>query len=349
MPAGELSGPWRSDGSPVFVFRASPSKSETPRKEEQSPLDPQGNPGSPPLLRAAKSSNEMFLTRLLLFFLAAGLSTLLFLKPVSHIVHLSLSQPDASHLLLIPFLAAWLVYIERSTIFKTVFYDLRLALLFYGIALVFAGLISWGGADAASDWDLTVYAVGLVLFWIGSFLLAFGSRAAQAADFPLVFLFLFVPIPAPISNRLIYCLQWGSAEVTSFLFDLSGIPVLREGFVFRLPRYSIEIAKECSGIRSSLALFVLTLIVAHFTLRTFWRRALFVAIGLLVMLVKNGVRIFTLSALANYVNPDFLFGRLHHQGGVVFFILGLLLLLPVLRILMRTERNSDQPIHNQAS
>jgi len=70
-----------------------------------------------------------------------------------------------------------------------------------------------------------------------------------------------------------------------------------------------------------------------------------VAIGLLVMLVKNGVRIFTLSALANYVNPDFLFGRLHHQGGVVFFILGLLVLYPVLLFLMRTESISGQPIH----
>ena len=287
----------------------------------------------------------MFLIRLLFFFLAAGLSTLLFLKPVSRIVHLSLSQPDASHLLLIPLVAGWLVYIERSTIFKTTSYELKSALLFYGIALVFAGLISWRGANAASEWDLTVYALALVLLWIGSFLLAFGNRAAIAANFPLLFLFLFAPIPAPILNWLIFYLQWGSAEVTSFLFELSGIPVLREGFVFRLPRYSIEIAKECSGIRSSVALFILTVIVAHFTLRTFWRRVLFVAIGLLVMLVKNGVRIFTLSALANYVNPDFLFGRLHHQGGVVFFILGLLVLYPVLLFLMRTESISGQPIH----
>jgi exosortase len=307
------------------------------------------NQGNSPLLGTVERSSEPSSTRLLLFFLAAGLSTLLFLKPVVGIVHLSLSQPDASHLLLIPLLAAWLVWIERTSIFQAVFYDLKSALWVYGFALLLGVLIWWKGADISSDWHLTIYAVGLVLSWVACFLLAFGSRAAQIAKFPLAFLLLFVPIPAPILDRLIYYLQWGSTEVTSFLFDLSGIPVLREGFVFHLPRYSIFVAKECSGIRSSLALFVLTLIVAHFSLRTFWRKALFIVIGLLVMIVKNGVRIFALSALANYVNPNFLFGSLHRQGGVVFFILGLLLLLPVLRILVRTEQKTAQPILNQAS
>jgi exosortase len=276
----------------------------------------------------------------MVFSLGAALSIPLFFRPILSVIHLSLVQPEASHLLLIPFLAAWLVYFEQSAIFRTVSYDLQSATLLYTLSLLLGGFIWWDGKNSSSDWALTGYTVGLVLFWIGSFFLAFGNRSAKAASFPLLFLFLFAPIPASILDRIIYYLQWGSAEVTSFLFDLSGIPVLREGFVFRLPRYSIFIAAECSGIRSSVALFVLTLIVAHFTLRAFWRKALFVAVGLLVMLVKNGVRIFTLSALANYVNPDFLFGNLHKQGGVVFFLLGLLLLIPVLRILMRTEHRA---------
>jgi hypothetical protein len=38
-----------------------------------------------------------------------------------------------------------------------------------------------------------------------------------------------------------------------------------------------------------------------------------------------------------YVDPGFLTGRLHHQGGIVFFLIGLLLLLPVLWFLQRGE------------
>jgi exosortase/archaeosortase family protein len=51
--------------------------------------------------------------------------------------------------------------------------------------------------------------------------------------------------------------------------------------------------------------------------------------GLATMAVKNGVRIATLTILAKYVDPDFLFGRLHHHGGVVFFLLGSALLIPI--------------------
>lgn len=37
----------------------------------------------------------------------------------------------------------------------------------------------------------------------------------------------------------------------------------------------------------------------------------------------------TLTRLANYVDPEFLDGKLHHEGGVVLFLLGLGLLLPI--------------------
>jgi exosortase/archaeosortase family protein len=56
-----------------------------------------------------------------------------------------------------------------------------------------------------------------------------------------------------------------------------------------------------------------------------------------MMLIKNGVRIATLTLLANYVDRDFLYGRLHHQGGIVFFLIGLASLLPVYWLLRRGE------------
>src|SRR5262249_32481336 len=87
----------------------------------------------------------------------------------------------------------------------------------------------------------------------------------------------------------------------------------------------------------SMALFILALLVAHFRLRSFWSKFVFIVCGLFMMILKNGVRIATLTLLAVYVDPDFLFGRLHHQGGVVFFVLALLLLLPLLFSLQRLE------------
>ena len=66
--------------------------------------------------------------------------------------------------------------------------------------------------------------------------------------------------------------------------------------------------------------------------------------GIVVMIIKNGIRIVTLTLLANYVDPGFLHGNLHREGGVVFFVIGLLLLLPVLWLL--ATRRESRRIHD---
>ncbi|HKD14266.1 MAG TPA: hypothetical protein VKE71_06920, partial [Candidatus Angelobacter sp.] len=48
----------------------------------------------------------------------------------------------------------------------------------------------------------------------------------------------------------------------------------------------------------------------------------------------------SLTLLANYVDPNFLFGKLHRRGGVVFFLIGLVLLLPVYWFLRKGELSS---------
>src|SRR5262249_31312562 len=154
---------------------------------------------------------------------------------------------------------------------------------------------------------------------------------------PFLFLLLMVPIPSFLLDRVISLLQEGSAWVTGVLFDLVGVPALREGLVFHLAKANIEVAKECSGIRSSMALLILALLVAHFRLKNLWSKILFVTFGIFIMIVKNGIRIATLTLLAMYVDPSFLVGRLHHQGGIVFFIIALFLMLPLLLFLQRAE------------
>ena len=55
------------------------------------------------------------------------------------------------------------------------------------------------------------------------------------------------------------------------------------------------------------------------------------------MIIKNGIRIAVLTILAIRVDPSFLFGRLHRDGGVVFFLIGLALLVPILWLLASSE------------
>jgi exosortase len=270
-------------------------------------------------------------------------SCLLFLRPLTAFVSYSLASENGSHLILIPVISAWVVFLERDRIFKALGSDRPAGSLLLAAAAVIAlAAFSMGSRLSASN-QLSLYIFALLLVWTAGFAFFFGRRSLESARFPLVFLLLTIPIPDFILDKVIYLLQKGSAEVTAVLFDWSGVPVLRDGFVFHLARANIEVARECSGIRSSLALLILAILVAHFYLDTFWKQLVLVIAGLFVMILKNGVRIVTLTLLASYVDPGFLYGRLHHEGGVVFFVLALLLLAPLVWLLQRSERKVTAP------
>ena len=265
------------------------------------------------------------------------------MHPLIRLVRLSMSEPDASHLILIPFLAAGLLHIERRSIFRTLRSNVTLGSLLVVLAIGLLVSTRLAGQVLTPDLQLTGYISALLLFWTAGFSCFFGGAALKAAYFPLLFLWLMVPPPNSLMQRIIYLLQAGSADVTGALFDLLGVPSLREGFVFHLAQVNIEIAKECSGIRSSMALLILALLAVHFGLRRFWKMLLFLICAILMMIVKNGIRIVTLTMLAIYVDPGFLHGSLHRQGGVFFFLLGMLLLLPLYLLLQEPAPSLLEP------
>lgn len=263
-------------------------------------------------------------------------ASLLFARPLTALVHLSLSSADASHLLLIPFLTAGLLFIERRTIFKHPSFSAGGGIFLFLSAIIVLS-IRLAGDKVTSDLGLSGNVLAVLLLWIAGFAFFFGKAAVKSAYFPFLFLFLTVPLPNFLLEHIIGLLQAGSADITEVLFNLTGVPVLREGLVFHLPRVNIEIASECSGIRSTIALLILALPVVHYGLRSLWKKSFFLACAFFMMILKNGIRIATLTLLAVYVDPDFLTGKLHRQGGIVFFLLGLLLLLPVFLLLQRGE------------
>ena len=67
-----------------------------------------------------------------------------------------------------------------------------------------------------------------------------------------------------------------------------------------------------------------------------------IAVIVPVTILKNGIRIVTLSMLAMHVDPGFLNGQLHHEGGIAFFVLGLVILAPVLAVLRKSEMQIRQ-------
>jgi exosortase len=150
-----------------------------------------------------------------------------------------------------------------------------------------------------------------------------------------------IPIPTSFLNELVVLLRQGSADMVSVLFALTGTPVYRNDFVFSLPGLAIEVAEACSGIRSTIAMFIVSVLAANLLLKSAWKRTAFLFLVIPVSLFKNAVRIVTLTLLALHYDRRFLDGSLHHDGGIVFMLGGLCLMYPILAILVRSERTTE--------
>jgi exosortase len=174
-------------------------------------------------------------------------------------------------------------------------------------------------------------------------MLFYGLPAVRQLMFPLLFLFLIVPIPQLIVDKSVTALQVGSSHATFVLFRWGGVPVLRSGFVLILPALDIEVAKQCSGIRSSLVLVISSFVLGHLYLRSHWGKVLLVLTSVPISIAKNAVRIFTLSMLGMHIDPGFLYGRLHRNGGIVFFVMALAALVGFVRAIQKAEKWTAKP------
>jgi exosortase len=184
-----------------------------------------------------------------------------------------------------------------------------------------------------------------IFFWIAflavAFVQTYGSQAFSRLSFPFLFSLLAVPPPTRVIEPIVVALQWGSADATYILLRIFHVPVAREGLVFSFSKVDIEVAEECSSIRSSTILIVTTLMIAQLFLKSRLHKLLVILIALPVSVLKNGVRIFTLSVLAEYVSLDWLNSPLHRQGGFIFLSFGLAIMLIVIWLFYRMEGRSS--------
>jgi exosortase len=257
---------------------------------------------------------------------------------------LAIENDTYTHIPLIPLVSAVLLYSNRKVIFsRSAERDgFGALLLLAGMFTVVAARMNIFHLQAANQLSLVVF--GIVLVWMGAFGLFFGLSAFRAARFPLLFLLFMIPIPEPLLSKTIHALQVGSAQSAAALFSLFGIPYLQEGLIFSLPGVAIRVAEECSGIRSTLALLIMTVLASHMFLRATWKQLLVCLLAVPLSVAKNGLRIATLSALSIYVNPSFLYGRLHQYGGMFFFAAAFVPLAALFAVLGRSETRKPAEI-----
>jgi exosortase len=258
------------------------------------------------------------------------------------------SAPSSSQEIFAPLLTMYCIWTDRTAVFCRSKYSPRRAAQIGLLAILALGAAFVGlHAHPLLGYLVTIASAGALI--VAGFVGIFGEEALKRAAFPLSLLLIMLPLPNAVIDRVISALQVGSAYLSEQIFALLGVPVFRSGLILSVPGVNIEVARECSGINSTFALLLTMLFVARQSLHTFWRRLALLLVVLPLSIVKNAVRIVTLTLLAVKVDPSFLTGRLHHQGGFVFYLLTLGLVLPIVSLLRRGETSNTRHLVGSAA
>jgi exosortase C (VPDSG-CTERM-specific) len=259
-----------------------------------------------------------------------------FALPLREFVIYTRRSPVHSYVLLIPFVTAYLIYIRWQQLSNklTTSWGPAVVLAAVGVGALFA---SQHFSSLGQNDHMTLIALSFVCFAITGAFLFLGTKWARSAMFPLFFLAFMIPLPEIVVDTLEEASKQASAEVASWLFLITGTPFLRSQTMFQLPGITITVAKECSGIRSSLVLIITSLLAANMFLRATWRRALLVAAVIPLGLLRNSLRILVISLLCVHIGPHMIHSLIHRRGGPFFFALSLIPLFAMLWLLRRQE------------
>jgi exosortase len=230
-----------------------------------------------------------------------------------------------SHGFLIIPASAWLAWERRVTLTA-----IEPAPSAAGLILVLAslGLLLIGTAGV----ELFITRVSMIGVLAGAIVYLMGWAHLRALAFPLALLLLMIPLPAIIFNQIAFPLQLLASQCGVNILRHFGIPVLREGNVIVLANSTLEVAQACSGIRSLVSLFTLTLLYGHFSGLGTPARVAILVLAVPIVIVTNGLRVAATGLASHHYGTDVADGVLHDVFGWLVFIVSFALVVAFARL-----------------
>ena len=224
--------------------------------------------------------------------------------------------PDYSHGFLVPFFTLFLLWDKRPKLRQMTVKPSwsGLFLLSLGVLTLFFGVY---GAE------LFLSRISFVLIIAGLIWIFCGSAILREMLFPLGVLLLAIPFPEIVFNQITFPLQLLASRAASALLPLLGVPVFREGNVIQLPVMKLEVAEACSGIRSLMSLFTLSVFYGYFLERTSARRWVMALASIPIAVCANALRIVGTGLCVQYWDPSKAEGFFHEFSGWVMFVISL--------------------------
>lgn len=240
------------------------------------------------------------------------------------IAALALRHTDQSHLLVVPFAVAWLVYLRRSR-----FRGLPLRSSWIGVALVAAGgAISVAGfrTDTLAGWH-----AGALLAVVGAVVTLLGTPMLRRFAPAFLALAFLVPVPGVVRQALAGPLQSMVTEMTESTLALVGVAAERAGNVLLINGEPVAVAEACNGLRM---IFALVLVIYTFAFSLPLRpgpRLLLLACTPPTVMVCNVIRMLPTTLFFGFGRVDHA-EMFHDLAGWLMLPMAVLLLLGAVRL-----------------
>lgn len=223
-----------------------------------------------------------------------------------------LISPEYSHAILIPLVAAFLVWQQKDRLELVSFVG-----SWWGVWLLVVGAALLSLGELGTVYVLVQYAFVITLFGLAlSFL---GIQAFRLIAVPMLILFLMIPLPQFVIATLSAQLQLLSSQIGVWFIGLFGISVFSAGNVIDLGGYKLQVAEACSGLNYLFPLMTIGFLMAYFYKGALWKRAVLFISSIPIAVMMNSLRVGTIGVMVEHWGIAMAEGFLHQfQGWAVF-------------------------------
>jgi exosortase len=223
-----------------------------------------------------------------------------------------LSKYNQEHSKLIPLIVLALLWYHRKKIREVPKAGSNLGLIFVGLGIFFYFV-------AARALQPRVALFGFPFLIFGIVLYLWGKQLARVLLFPVTLLFFMIPLGA--IEQMTFRLQFMSTGIVTGLSRWFGIGVHAIGTsIYPVSGdWGFDIAEGCSGIRSLIAMVMITAVYVHVFEPKLWKKFVILAFSVIFAVIGNAGRLFTIIVVAKLGFPKFAGGMYHEWSDWVFF------------------------------
>jgi len=244
-----------------------------------------------------------------------------------------IDAPEYSHGLLIPPVAAFLVWQQKDRLEQMLFRG-----SWWGVAVVLLGGLLLLLGQFATIYTIIQYAYVVTLCGL---VLAFtGTKPFRLLAVPLLILLFMIPLPQFLLANLSTKLQLLSSQIGVWFIRLFDISVFLEGNVIDLGGYKLEVAEACSGLRYLFPLMTLGFLMAYFYKGALWKRIVLFLSSIPITVFMNSLRVGIIGVTVDRWGAEMAEGFLHEFQGWAIFMVSAALMLAEIAVLNRLGRES---------